>query len=252
MFTVGLAFFWIGDAAEADTFRVVVVQVFDSFVVEDADDGAGGVYGQQCLFLLEGGLRRILSGMKRWYPSLITVLLVLGMSAYLIVRWNYPINFADIWSRDNQAKNTQSDVGKTPDVKAVPKDILERRQKHHLRPLTELEDGTKIQNLPNGIYGFSMCSVVSLSATHDDTFPLEIHKHHDGIVYYIGYASDEHVGKYLALEKNFHILMSLHSSERTPTLFEIPVEFVSKCESHPSKDGYLFDLFIVAIPELQT
>ena len=228
------------------------MQGFDSFAVQDADDGAGEVRGQRSLFLLEEGLRRILRSMKRRYPSLITVLVGLGVSAYLIVRWNDPINFTNIWSRENQAKNTQSDVGKTPDVKPAPKDILERRQKHHLRPLTEMEDGTKIQNLPNGIYGFSMCSVVLLSAKRDNTFPLEIHKHHDGIVYYVGYASDEHVGKYLALEKNFHILLSLQSSKRTPTLFEIPVEFVSKCESRPSTDGYLFDLFIAAIPELQT
>jgi hypothetical protein len=174
------------------------------------------------------------------------------MLAYLIVRWNYPIKFADIWSRDNQAKKTQSDVGKMPDVKSVPAGVLELRQKHHLRPLTELEDGTKIQDLPNGIYGFSMCSVVLLSAKPGNTFPLEIHKHHDGIVYYVGYASEEHIGKYLAREKTFHILMSPHPSERTPSLFEIPVEFVSKCEVRPSRDGYLVDLFITAIPELQT
>jgi hypothetical protein len=231
---------------------VLVVQDFDSIAVEDADDWAGEVRGQRCLFLLEEGLRRILCSMKRWFPSLITVLLGLGMSTYLIVRWNYPINVADIWSRDNQAKHTQSDVGEMPDVKAAPKEILERRLKHHLRPLTDLEDGTKTKNLPNGIYGFSMCSVVLLNAKRGNTFPLEIHKHHDGIVYYVGYASNEQIGKYLAREKNFHILMSLHPSQRTPTLFEIPVEFVSKCESRPSRDGYLFDLFVAAIPELQT
>ena len=192
--------------------------------------------------------------MKRWYLYLLTVPLGLVILAYLIVRWNSPINFADIWSRDNQAKNTQSDVGKMPDVdvNALPKDVLKLRQVHQLRPLTEREDGTKIQDLPNGIYGFSMCNVVSLSAKRGNTSSLEIHKHYDGIVYYAGYASDEDIGKYLARQKNFHILTFPHSWEKASTLFEIPVEFVSKCEVRPFRDGYIFDLFVTDIPELQT
>ena len=189
--------------------------------------------------------------MKRWYLYLITVPLGLVLLAYLMVRVSSPINFGDIFSRDNRAKNTQSDVGKMPEVKAVSKEVLELRQAHQLRPLTEREDGTKIQDLPNGIYGFSMCSVVALRATRGNTFSLEIHKH-DGIVYYVGYASDEHMEKYLTRQKNFHVLTSPHSGEGASSLFEIPVEFVSKCEERPLKDGYLFDLFVTAIPELQS
>jgi len=189
--------------------------------------------------------------MKRWYLYLLTVPLGLMILAYLIVKVSSPINLAGIWSRDNQAKNTQSAVGTMPEVKGVPKEVLEFRQTHQLRPLTEREDGTKIQDLPNGIFGFSMCSVVALSATRGNTFSLEIHKH-DGIVYYVGYASDEHIEKYLTRQKNFHILTSPHSGAGASSLFEIPVEFVSKCEERPFKDGYLFDLFITAIPELQT
>lgn len=188
--------------------------------------------------------------MKRRYLYLITVPLGLVILAYLIVRYS-PINFADIWSRGNQPKNTQRDVGTMPEANAVPKDVLELRKKHQLRPLTEREDGTKIQDLPNGIYGFSMCSVVTLSAKRGNTFSLEIQKH-DEIVYYVGYASDEHIEKYLTHQKNFHILTSPHSWEGAASLFEIPVEFVSKCEERPIRDGYLFDLFVTTIPELQS
>lgn len=190
--------------------------------------------------------------MKRWYPYLITVPLGLVILAYLIVRLNSSINFANIWSRDNQAKNTQSDAGKMAHVKAATKDKPELWQAHQLRPLTELEDGTKIQDLPNGIYGFSMCNVVSLSAKRGSTSALEIHKHRDGIVYYVGYASDEHIGNYLTRQKNFHILTSPHSREGASSLFEIPIEFVAKCEARPFGDGYLFDLFVTTIPELQS
>jgi len=186
--------------------------------------------------------------MKRWYLYLIIVPLGLVILVYLIVRLTSPINFVDMWSRNNQARNTQSAVGKLPDVGAVPKEVLALRKAHQLRTLTEREDGTKIQDLPNGIYGFAMCNVESLSAKRGNTFALEIHKHDDGIVYYVGYASDEDIGKYLALQKNFHIITFPHSSEKATSLFEIPVEFVSKCEARSFKDGYLFDLFVTTIP----
>jgi hypothetical protein len=200
---------------------------------------------------LEGRLERILTGMKRWYLYLIIVPLGLVILVYL-VGLNFSINFADMWSRDHQAKNTQRDVGTMPDVNAVPKEVLKLRQEHELRPLTEREDGTKIPDLPNGIYGFSMCSVVSLRAQRGNTYSLEIHKHADGILYYVGYSSDDHIENYMTQQKHFHILMSPHSREGASSLFEIPVEFVSKCEERPLGNGYLFDLFVTTIPILQT
>lgn len=203
------------------------------------------------LLLLEERLRCIVTGMKRWYLYLIIVPLGLVTLVYLIVRLNSPINFSGILSRDNQAKNTQSDVRKMPAVQAVPTAVLELRQEHQLRPLTELEAGTKIQDLPKGIYGFSTCSEL-LDAKRGNEFSLEIHKRRDGIVYYVGYASDEHIEKYLTRQKNFHILMSPHSWEKASSLFEIPVDWVSKCEVRPYRDVYVFDLFVTSIPELQS
>ncbi len=190
--------------------------------------------------------------MKRWYLYLIIVPLGLGILVYLIVRLTSPIHFAGMWGGDNQARNTQRAVGKLPDGAPAPKEVLALRKAHQLRALTEREEGTKIQDLPNGIYGFAMCSVDSLSAKRGNTFALEIHKHDDGIVYYVGYASEEDIGKYLALQKNFHVVTYPHSWERASSLFEIPVEFVSKCEARSFKDGYLFDLFVTTIPLMQS
>ena len=96
-----------------------------------------------------------------------------------------------------------------------------------------------------------MCGAVSLSANRDHKFSLEIHKH-DGTVYFVGYASDEHINKYLTRQNNFHILASPHSWEGASILFEIPVAFVSKCEERHFGDDYLFDLFITHTPPLQS
>lgn len=200
-------------------------------------------------FFTSRGLGRILMDMKRWY--LIAAMLGLVIVGYFIVRGSSPINFSDIWSRNKHVTNAQRDVGKMSDGNAVPREVLRLRREQQLRPLTEQEDGTKLQDLPNDIYGFSMCSVVALRAKRGDTFSLEIHKY-NGIVYYVGYASDEHIEKYLTRQKDFHILTSPHPRKGASTLFEIPVEFVSKCEERPGQDEYIFDLFVATIPELQT
>jgi len=190
--------------------------------------------------------------MKWWYSSLIIVPVGLAIGAYFTGGVNVPVNVTDILSSDSQVQNRQSDGGKKPVEKTVPQEVPELWQKHRLRPLTEREEGAKIQDLPKGIVGFSMCSVASLSGRRGKTSPLEIHKHHDGIVYYVGYASDLHIDKYLARDKNFHLYLYPHSSETAPSLFEIPVDFVSKCESQPSGDGHRFDLFVTDIPLLQS
>lgn len=188
--------------------------------------------------------------MKRRALLLIAVPLGLGGMVYLVGLIS-SIHFADMWGSDQQAKNMQHNVGKIPEGNAVPREVLRLRHEHQLRALTEREEGIKTEDLPNGVYGFSMCRVATLRATRGDTFALEIQKH-NGIIFYIGYAADEEIDRYLTREKNFHILMSPHPRKGAASLFEIPVEFVSKCEERSGGDGHLFDLFVTAIPELQT
>lgn len=187
--------------------------------------------------------------MKWWFAFLITALLGFGIWAYL----SSPIDLAAILKLDKQELSGQRDGVKSSAAKSVPRDLLleELRQRHQLRPLTAQEAGKPVQELPKGIYGFSACSDV-LDAKRGEKFSLEIQKRRDGIVYYVGYASDEDIGKYLARQKNFHILAFPHSRERAPTLFEIPIDFVLKCEVRHPNDGDLFDLFVRDIPELQS
>jgi len=179
------------------------------------------------------------------------IILLGSVVVFSFIIWRSAIDFGGMWGSDTQTKK-RSDVRKPPSVKTVREDMMELRQQNHLRSLTTVEDGKPVQNLPNGTYGFSACGATTLSAKPNNTLLLEIHKHHDGIVYYVGYASDEQIQKYLAREKNFHIFMSPRSWERASSLLEIPVEFVAKCEGRAVKDGYLFDLYVATIPELQS
>ena len=180
---------------------------------------------------------------------MIAVPLGLGGLVYL-VGLNFSVDVADMWSKGPQAKNAPREAGKVPERNAVPNDILRLRHKHQLRPVTEREEGMKIDELPNGIYGFSKCNVDTLRATRGNTPSLEIQKH-GGIVFYVGYASDEDIEQYLTRQKNFHIIASPHPRKGASSLLDIPIEFVSKCVERAEGDGYIFDLFVTAIPELQ-
>jgi hypothetical protein len=115
-----------------------------------------------------------------------------------------------------------------------------------------MENGTRARDAVNGTYGFAACDVQALNATRTSSPSLEIHKHLDGIVYYVGYASEDHIEKYLTRQKNFHILVSPESRGKASVLFDIPVDFVSKCALNSGADGPLFDLFVTTIPELQS
>jgi hypothetical protein len=179
---------------------------------------------------------------------MVIVLIAYGVLDYfflsiLTARWNFHVM--------GNTNNKQSAVA-TPKEQPVAKEILELRQRHQLRPLTNAESGTRTRDLAHGIYGFATCDAQTLSAAPTSSASLEIHKHRDGIAYYVGYASDDHIEKYLTRQKNFHIFASLEPKGKASSLFEIPVDFVSKCKLRSEGDGSQFDLFVTAIPELHT
>ena len=186
--------------------------------------------------------------MKRWYSYLIIVLLVLGvLEYYFLPKVTGPLHFDMIWNTKNKQSGALVRKGEE-----VPEEVLALRERHHLRPLTEMENGTRVRDVANGIYGFAPCDVQTVNATRTNSSSLEIHKHLDGIVYYVGYASADHIEKYLTRQKNFHILVSLAPRKKASLLLEIPVDFVSKCTLSSAGDGSLIDLFVMAIPELQS
>ena len=186
--------------------------------------------------------------MKRWIVYLIVVLVAVGaVDYYFLAKLTPPLDLDSIW----RTRNKQSGAS-VPKGQQAPQELRALRQSHHLRPLTETENGTRVRDVAKGIYGFAACDVQTIYATRTNTPSLEVHKHLDGIIYYVGYAAEDHIEKYLTRQKNFHILVSLQPRGKASLLLEIPVDFVSKCTVSPVDDGSLFDLFVTAIPELQS
>lgn len=191
--------------------------------------------------------------MKWMYSALVVVLLALVLTAYLTAAWSPSFKLSALWNQGSRVADTRAASEKSVEGKTVLQDVLleELRRTHHLRPLTDQENGAKIQSLPMGVFGFSECSE-SLDAKRGARPSLEVHKRRDGIAYYVGYASDEDIGKYFARLKNFHIQTYNQATGKAPSLFEIPIDFVAKCEARQPADGPIFDLFVRDIPELQS
>lgn len=205
------------------------------------------------ILLLQEGNERILADMKWMYSALVVVLLALVLTAYLTAAWSPSFKLSALWNQGNRVADTRAASEKSVEGKTVLQDVLleELRRAHHLRPLTDQENGARIQSLPMGVFGFSECSE-SLEAKRGARPSLEVHKRRDGIAYYVGYASDEDIGKYFARLKNFHIQTYNQATGKAPSLFEIPIDFVAKCEARQPADGPIFDLFVRDIPELQS
>jgi hypothetical protein len=186
--------------------------------------------------------------MKRWIFYVVMVLVVATIVGYYLrSKVDVPLNLDVMWKA-----HSKPGTASVPMEREAPEEILALRQKHHLRPLTEMESGTPARDVARGTYGYSTCDVQTLNASRRNGVPLEIHKHLDGIVYYVGYASEDDVEKYVTRQKNFHIIASSERRGKAPLLFEIPVDFVSKCTMRSGDDRQSFDLFVTAIPELQS
>ncbi|HJT22372.1 MAG TPA: hypothetical protein VJ746_18005 [Nitrospira sp.] len=191
--------------------------------------------------------------MKRWVSYyVVAVALVVGLIVFLIARVNSPVSWTDMVTGKGGLKNQPGEIARRPEARAIPEDLTRLRRQRQLRPLTPAEDGIKMQDLPEGAYGFSMCDAMSVRARRSTPSLLEVHKYHDRIVYYVGYASTDDIEKYLARQKNFHIFLSSDPREKASSLLQIPVDFIAKCDVRPAGDGYLFDLFVASIPELQS
>lgn len=184
----------------------------------------------------------------RWLFYLILVLIGFGVFDYFFLpKLTDRLNVKDMWNASN--KRTDASM---PQEQGASREILDLRQRHQLRPLTNAESGTRTRDLAVGIYGFATCDAQTLTAARTKDPVLEIHKHRDGIAYYVAYASEEQIEKYLTRQKNFHILASPEPREKASVLLEIPVDFVSTCAVRAGANGVLFDLFVTAIPELNT
>jgi hypothetical protein len=113
------------------------------------------------------------------------------------------------------------------------------REEHGVRPLTEEEEGTGIDQLPDGVYGFT-------NAVGQWDAPLfrkkiflsyEMHKLRDGSPLLIGYVSSDDAERMRHSSEGVTIRLFPDRQPDAPHLVSIPLERVRRHKQHSERTG---------------
>ncbi len=116
---------------------------------------------------------------------------------------------------------------------------LALREEHGVRPLTEAEEGTGIDQLPEGVYGFT-CAVGQWDAPlfrRKIFLSYEMHKLRDGSPVLIGYVSPEDAERMKHRESAVTIHLFPDRQEGATELVSIPLERVRRHRQHSERTG---------------
>ena len=116
---------------------------------------------------------------------------------------------------------------------------LALREEHGVRPLTEEEEGTGIDQLPEGVYGFT-CAVGQWDAPlfrKKIFLSYEMHKRRDGSPVLVGYVSPEDAERMKPREGVVTIHLFPDRQEGATELVSIPLERVRRHRQHSERTG---------------
>ncbi len=117
---------------------------------------------------------------------------------------------------------------------------LALREEHGVRPLTEDEEGTGIDQLPEGVYGFT-CAIGQWDAPlfrKRIFLSYEMHKLRDGSPVLIGYVSSEDAERMSRREGRVTIHLFPDRQEEATHLVSIPLFRVRRHKQHSERTGH--------------
>lgn len=129
---------------------------------------------------------------------------------------------------------------------SVEKQLEDLRSKNQVRLVTEDEDGTGIDHLPNGVYGFT-CSPA------EEDFPLfvqkalrsyEAHKLGDGTAVLVGFLTQGESLQMSAGRESVTVHLFSDPQEEADVLVTIPMTRVQRHEQHSQRTGKGLELQI--------
>ncbi len=117
--------------------------------------------------------------------------------------------------------------------------LNELREKNHLRLVTNEEEGTGVNRLPSGVYGFSYAPASKEAPLFclKRLYNFEVQKLSDGAVHIVGYVDGETAQ--LVREGKNSITFRLHPdpSGDSVTLVSIPTWRITRSKEHSIRDG---------------
>ncbi len=118
------------------------------------------------------------------------------------------------------------------------------RAKHQVRALTDLEDGTGMHRLPNGVYGFTYAPgpkdtpLFRTPRTH--TF--EMHKLVDGMAMLVGYVSPEAAARIEDGRQGVEVRLFPAPRDEANTLVSLPLARMIRYREFSTRDGGAFEM----------
>jgi hypothetical protein len=119
------------------------------------------------------------------------------------------------------------------------KEIEELRTQHRVRLVTDEEEGTGINRLPGGVYGFTYSPAA-------DNYPLfkkreinsyESHKLPDGSAVLVGYLTQEDADTLAAAKENALVHLFPNAKDQATTLVILPMSRVVGYKEHSQRAG---------------
>lgn len=121
----------------------------------------------------------------------------------------------------------------------IAKEIEDLRTKHQVRLVTDEEEGTGIDRLPAGVYGFTYSPAA-------DNYPLfvkqelnayESHKLPDGSALLLGYLTQEETDTLIATKESAVIHLFPNPQGQATSLVVLPIARVQGVKEHSQRSG---------------
>ena len=120
------------------------------------------------------------------------------------------------------------------------------RAKHRVRDLTDLEDGTGLHRLPNGVYGFTYApgpkDTPLFRTFRPHTF--EMHKLADGKVLLVGYVSGELATRIQSDREPVEVRLFPGPRGEANTLVSLPFARMIRYREFSTRDGGAFEMSV--------
>jgi len=129
---------------------------------------------------------------------------------------------------------------------AYERDLEELRMKHELRPVTTEEDGTGVDRLPPGVYGFTY-SPGTVSAPlfrNRKSENYEIHKLKDGTVVVLGYVAEAEAKALARSGEPVALRVFPHLTDEAPSLVRVPAHRIRSRREHSQREGQGLELLV--------
>jgi len=129
-----------------------------------------------------------------------------------------------------------------PSAQAAAATIEALRARHQVRPVRSEEEGSAVDALPNGVYGFAYSpghAAAPLFA-RNSYHSFEVHKAADGTAYLLGFVTLEEAAELDSGKEGAAVRLYPNARESSQSLVSVPFSRIQSSKRMPREDGNPF------------